>query len=293
MHELGEKVVSRVLAIVLSLVIYGMGVQVTLGQSIDGTIERLRFDSPSSRDTVRFNIYLPEGYESGTDRYATIYHLHGRGGSPSDNNRILASHADAALEAGELPAVIVVFPDGGSNSLWSNSKDGELMIETQVIRELIPYVDANFRTKPTRDFRAIQGFSMGGGGAIKYLMKFPELFSVGVSYDGSLQTWDVFSERQSDVARRMFSMDEAYFNEHSPWFNAAGYVYYKTAEEYPVALYMVAGQLLNFNREFRNFLGRLEVPVTYEEANCDHNLGCLSRHDEFLGFRFIGDRFGD
>ena len=264
-----------------------------LAQSIDGTIVRPRFEGSLSDETIRFNMYLPSGYESGTDHYAVVYHLHGRGGGRSDNNRLVASLAEQALEAAELPPVIVVFPDGGSNSWWSDSKSGRTMSETQVIRELIPYVDANYRTKPSRGYRGVQGFSMGGAGAIMYLLKFPELFSVGVSYDGALQTWDTLRQRQGDAASRMFSMDEAYFNEYSPWFNAARYSYYTMAEEFPVALYMVGGQLLPLNREFRDYLTRLELPATYEEANCDHNLGCLSRHGDLLGYRFIGDHFVD
>ncbi len=262
-----------------------------LGQSIDGTIVRPKFESPSSGKTIRFNMYLPAGYESGADRYAVIYHLHGRGGSRSDNNKRVGSNAEQAFADGELPPVIVVFPDGQRDSLWADSKSGRTTVETHVIRELIPYVDENYRTKATRHFRAVQGFSMGGAGAMQYALKFPELFSVGVSYDGAYQTWETLRQRQRDVASRMFSMDEAYFNRYSPWFSAARYSYIDG--EHRVAIHMVVGALQPLNRVFRDYLNRLEIPVSYEETRCDHDLRCLSQRGDLNGYRFIGQHLGE
>jgi len=44
------------------------------------------------------------------------------------------------------------------------------------VQELVPYMDTNFRTLTTRDFRGIAGHFMGGYGAIRFGMKYPELF---------------------------------------------------------------------------------------------------------------------
>ncbi len=259
-------------------------------QSIDGTILRPRFVSAYTNKIVRFNIYLPAAYEDRTDRYPVIYQLHGRGGNQSSNNRTIASHVDRALAAGLLPPVIVVFPDGQRDSWWADSKNGRITAETDVIREVIPYVDANYRTKATRSFRAVQGFSMGGTGAIEYALKFPELFSVSVSYDGGFQTWEGLSQDQREAAREMFSMDEAYFSRYSPWSNAARYL--ETAHDYPVAFRIVAGQLPT-NAPFANHLGQLGIPVSYEQTNCDHRLSCLSQHNDFKSYHFIGYYFGE
>ena len=272
------------------LALCALDISPAFSQSIDGTILRPRFVSASSGETIRFNIYLPAAYEDGADRYPVIYQLHGLGGNQSSNNRTIASHVERALAAGLLPPVIVVFPDGQRDSWWADSKNGRITVETNVIREVIPYVDANYRTKATRGFRAVQGFSMGGAGAIEYGLKFPELFSVSVGYDGAFQPWEALYQRQRDLVRKMFSMDEAYFSLYSPWSNAAKYV--DIASDYPVAFRIVAGQL-PLNAPFANHLGQLGIPVSYEQTSCDHRLSCLSRHSDFKSYHFIGYSFGE
>jgi len=72
--------------------------------------------------------------------------------------------------------VLVVFPNGLATSMWCDSKDGTVPMETIVVKELVPHVDANFRTIATREARIIEGFSMGGYGAARLGLKFPELF---------------------------------------------------------------------------------------------------------------------
>jgi endo-1,4-beta-xylanase len=55
------------------------------------------------------------------------------------------------------------------------------MMETTVIKELIPHIDATYRTLTTQDGRAIQGGSMGGMGSLKFAFKYPGLFSSAAS----------------------------------------------------------------------------------------------------------------
>lgn len=52
------------------------------------------------------------------------------------------------------------------------------------MRELIPRVDAKFRTVANRDGRAIQGMSMGGEGGMRFAVKHPDLFSSFVACAG-------------------------------------------------------------------------------------------------------------
>ncbi len=131
---------------------------------------------------------------------------------------------------------------------------------------------------------------MGGVGAIEYGLKFPELFSVSVGYDGAFQPWETLRIRQRDLVRKMFSTDEAYFSLYSPWTNAAGYV--EMAGDYPVAFRIVAGQL-PLNAPLANHLSQLGIPVSYEQTNCEHRLSCLSRHSDFKSYHFIGYYFGE
>lgn len=216
-------------------------------QSINGSILEPRFVSPSSGRTIRFNIYLPAAYEYGKDRYAVIYHLHSVDRTRSTNNRLIASDVERALAAAVLPPVIVVFPDGEKDSYWAGSKSGGTIVETRMIRELIPYIDANYRTKATRRFRAIQSVSMGDRAAVVYGLAFPELFSVSVSYEEAPYPRASLSGGRREIATEMVSLDEAYFNRYSPWFDAGNY--FAKIRDYPVVSRMVVRQTVVFRME--------------------------------------------
>jgi enterochelin esterase-like enzyme len=60
--------------------------------------------------------------------------------------------------------------------MWCDSKDGTVPMETIVIKELLPHIDATCRTIATREGRIIEGFSMGGYGAARLGFKYPQLF---------------------------------------------------------------------------------------------------------------------
>src|SRR3954453_16237671 len=51
-------------------------------------------------------------------------------------------------------------------------------LESVIIKDLIPHVDATYRTVADRGARAIEGFSMGGFGAAHFGFKYPETFGV-------------------------------------------------------------------------------------------------------------------
>ena len=82
----------------------------------------------------------------------------------------LVSGLDTAITNGLVQPMIVVFPNGGQNSHYMNAQPGtpafvsSYMVEESLIGELIPYIEANYRTCGTQGGRAIQGFSMGGQG---------------------------------------------------------------------------------------------------------------------------------
>jgi endo-1,4-beta-xylanase len=73
-------------------------------------------------------------------------------------------------------------------SFYSDSFDGQWMAETTVIEELVPHIDATYRTIANRDGRAIQGMSMGGFGALKLAFKYPDLFSSVVAFAGGYRS---------------------------------------------------------------------------------------------------------
>ena len=62
--------------------------------------------------------------------------------------------------------------------------DGKIMVESMIIRELIPRIDHRFRTIASRAGRGVHGFSMGASGALKFAIKYPEFFCAAVAYGG-------------------------------------------------------------------------------------------------------------
>lgn len=134
------------------------------------------FFSKALKRDVGYCIYLPPGYEQSPDRrYPVIYNLHGAGGNE------LHSFTDAKVLHNGIVGhrwmpMILVLPNGGQATFYKDSADGKLPAETLIIRELIPHIDATYRTIATRGGRAIEGFSMGGRGATRLALKYPELF---------------------------------------------------------------------------------------------------------------------
>ena len=125
-----------------------------------------------------YRIYLPPDYQTNTPRrYPVIYFLHG---SLVDSKRPITSgyiaRVDAAIRSGVMPPTIVVLPQGLNQGRWMDSKDGTAPMESVLIENLIPHIDASYRTIATRAGRAIEGHSMGGFGALHNGFNHPDVF---------------------------------------------------------------------------------------------------------------------
>jgi enterochelin esterase-like enzyme len=150
------------------------------------TISAARFWSSTLGEDLACNVYLPAGYAASTASYPVLYLLHGRGDSMAAWTQ-LKGRLDAMIAAGEIPPTIAVMPDAP----WSNrasyyvdsaykGTDPGRPVETALIHDLVPHVDATYRTIATRTGRAIAGYSMGGSGALRYSMVYPELFGAAI-----------------------------------------------------------------------------------------------------------------
>jgi enterochelin esterase-like enzyme len=145
------------------------------------------FFSPAIQRNVSYLIYLPPGYESAAQqRYPVIYWLHGRGGRQSEGAASFVPGLDRAIRSGKIPPTIGVLLNGLGGSRWIDSPDGKRPMETVIIRDLIPHIDATYRTIAARSARAVEGFSMGGFGAAHLGFKFPEVFGVVSMLSASL-----------------------------------------------------------------------------------------------------------
>lgn len=134
------------------------------------------FTSPLMGIEVGYYLYLPPDYETSGQRYPVVYHLHGgRPGGESKSAR-LATFVDAATRKGVIAPTIYVFPNGGPVSWYDMPEMKNGLGETVFVKELVPHIDATYRTWGTREGRALEGYSQGGRGTTRILFKHPELF---------------------------------------------------------------------------------------------------------------------
>ncbi|MES2518605.1 MAG: alpha/beta hydrolase-fold protein [Bacteroidota bacterium] len=126
----------------------------------------------------KVSVYLPPNYDASSQRYPVIYYLHGFMGKDNivDN---MKSILDAGISKQKIRPFIFVQADQYTlfeGSFYSNSSLTGNWDEFES-KELVEYMDKNFRTLANRESRGIAGHSMGGYGAFKIGMLHPEVFS--------------------------------------------------------------------------------------------------------------------
>jgi enterochelin esterase-like enzyme len=143
--------------------------------STAGVVVTREFDSPALQRKWTYAVYLPDGYDTSTLRYPVLYLLHGHGGGLYDwvNLGRIQQRADELIAHGDIPPAIIVMPD--ADSTWY--VDRKEKMETAMIRDLVGDAERTFRALRARDGRLVAGLSMGGYGALRFALKYPEMFA--------------------------------------------------------------------------------------------------------------------
>ena len=171
-----------IVALLLTVII----ARVSFGQT--GTVIHQKFlassivGNPGSEDAMRrLTIYLPPGYYQSKQHYPVIYFLHGMYGNDSatmddlEINKLL----DTAISSKHIKPVIFVLPNSFTKykgSFYTNSALTGKWAD-YIAKDVVDYIDKHFRTIPNKNSRGISGVSMGGNGALKMGMLFPDVFS--------------------------------------------------------------------------------------------------------------------
>jgi enterochelin esterase family protein len=152
-----------------------------------GAVSDVAYWSNSLGTMRRAFVYTPPGYMNGSQKYPVLYLVHGAGDSEEAWSRTGRANLilDNLIAAGKAKPMIVVMPNGhtpdrpGADIL--NNQD----FGNDFLKDLMPYVDANFRTIATAPARAMAGLSMGGVHTFNYGLTHPELFhSIGIFSSG-------------------------------------------------------------------------------------------------------------
>jgi enterochelin esterase-like enzyme len=193
---------ARLFAFLLALA--GAAASVSVGAS---TILVRTFHSDALDRDWSYTVYLPTGYGHDETRLPVIYLLHGNNGNANDwiAHGHLQATVDALVDHHEIPPVVIVMPQGGTD--WY--VDRKEPMETAFFTELMPEVERHYRVGHHREDRVIGGASMGGFGALRYAMTRPELFGAAILLSpaiyanepplaSSARRVGVFGERQFD-----------------------------------------------------------------------------------------------
>jgi S-formylglutathione hydrolase FrmB len=156
-----------------------------------------------------FQIYLPPGYRDSNRRYAVVYLLHGWGGDFGEWGWYgTQGAADDMIRAGEIPPFIIVTPEG-DKAYWFNHYSGPAWGD-YVARDLVQFIDTNYRKLAKRASRGIGGLSMGGLGAMQLALNHPDEFSIVAMRSPSIR-------RIGDPDVPDFFGDQTYYNQYDPF----------------------------------------------------------------------------
>ncbi len=152
-------------------------------------------DNPLGDSPVRrIAVWTPPGYSEGNDHYPVLYYLAAftSSGLKAINwdgfSENLPERLDRLVGSGLIPPAIVVMPDAftalGGNQYIDSPAVGPWA--SYLTRELVPWIDQNFRTLAERDHRGVFGFSSGGYGALVHGMLHPDVWGGVACHSGDL-----------------------------------------------------------------------------------------------------------
>ena len=253
-------------------------------------IQHGTFRSASLKTDVGYNVCLPAEYSAQSkQRFPVIYYLHGYEGNESSYLEYAKYWREACKRFGPT---ILVFVNGGENSFFCDSPDGSIPGETLILKDLIPHIDGKFRTLAGRNGRSVHGYSMGGFGALKLGLKFPDTFGSVVAYGATLSDAASFKKHLPKVFTQMFGGDANRFAENDPLTLAERNV---TPARENAAIDLIVGskdEFLERNRALRQKLQQLKIKLSYEEVRgAGHDKDDLYEPAALRAFEFSSKHF--
>jgi S-formylglutathione hydrolase FrmB len=240
-------------------------------------VQTIQFQSKLVGKALPYNVMLPVDYDQPAakmKRYPVVYLLHGLTGHYTnwfEKTRLI----DYSVSYG----MIIVTPEGNDGWYSDSATVPAEKYETYIINELLPDVQRRYRTVEAREGRAIAGLSMGGYGALKFGVKYPQTFAFAGSMSGAL---DAASWKESDLRGFQFiwrTLSPVFGADDNPGraANDLQKLYRELPPEKIASLpfvYVDCGTedpLLQSNRAFAEILLQRKIPHEYRQLPGTHN----------------------
>jgi enterochelin esterase-like enzyme len=158
-----------------------------------GEIRTHWYESNSLHTLRRLTVYTPAGYDrNAPSQYPVLYLFHGANADETAWTRLGRVNLilDNLIAQGKVKPLLVVMPFGygvapGSPAPAGSSNTAEF--ERDLLGDVIPFIDARYRTYGDREHRAIAGLSMGGGESLEIGLNHLELFSYVGGFSAALR----------------------------------------------------------------------------------------------------------
>jgi S-formylglutathione hydrolase FrmB len=233
----------------------------------------------SSKLMVRempYRVILPKNYEANkAEKFPVLYLLHG-----------LTGHFDNWTDKTKLKEYaanyryIIVTPEGSDGWYTDSASVPNDKYESYIVQELIPEIDEKFRTLEDREHRAVAGLSMGGYGALKFGLKYPEKFVVVGSFSGALgaASWSVKTlgnnwKALTDSITVVYGDDESQTRKDNDIYKMVREISPEKVKSLPF-IYVDCGTedfLIQQNRDFNALLAEKKIPHEFRELPGKHD----------------------
>jgi len=251
-----------------------------------GVIDTVSTNSQTMDKTHKSIIVIPDSYLNNGNDYPVVYLLHGYSGGPFD----WQNHIDLAPLADKYE-IIIVCPDGDKNSWYLDSPlVPESQYATYVGRELVRWIDDNYRTIRAKSGRAISGLSMGGHGALYLALQNPDAYCAVSSMSGGVDL--TYSSKKWEIAEKIGSYEEFPDRWHS---NSIVNLGLKFADQ-QIEILIDCGTediFIENNRQLHQALLSADIDHEYVEKTGNHSWNywttALPEHLQFFSNAFAAD----
>jgi enterochelin esterase-like enzyme len=209
-----------------------------------GHVVQVLFPSPTTHTSRRAFVYTPPGYNESKKRYPVLYLQHGWGEDETawSNQGHANLIMDNLIAEGKTEPFIIVMTYGMTNSArFGKIREFKMdTFQTVLVDELIPYVDANFRTIAKPSERAMAGLSMGGMETHTITLNKPGVFAYYALLSGGIYTPEEIKDKSKvkliflscGSKERPDGVKNAAAALKAAGFNAVSYVSENTAHEF-------------------------------------------------------------